>query len=128
MAVYLSDNGDIHLFRGDSGNIKVKGLPTDKNYGVYFAVTDATTGEFVGDEVSVNSNNSDTVVITLSAEFTDKLIIDDNDTVTAYRYGIKICNGSDEYTLIPRVVIENGSPKFERAPKVIVHRKFVEGL
>ena len=128
MSVYLADNGDIHLFRGDSGNITFRGLPTDKNYGVYFAVTDASTGAFVGDEISVNSNNSDTVTMTLSSDFTDKLTIGENDTVAVYRYGLKICYGSDEYTLIPRVTFSDGSPIFKNAPKIIVHRKFVEGL
>ena len=128
MAIYVSQNGDIHLFKGDSGNITFTGIPEDKNYTVYFAISEPDSGTIIGDELSVSSSNNTSVTFTLSASYTDQLASNSDDSVAVYQYGLKLCSNSDEYTVIPKVVIKNNEPSFLPAPKVIVHQKFVEGV
>lgn len=127
MAIYVSKNGNIHFYKGDSGNITFKGLPTDKNYSVYLAISDPETNATVGDELVIISNYSNSVTFTLASDFTDKFSVDEDNLFSVYQYGLKICSGADEYTLIPKVEIVNENPIFKPAPKVIVHKKFVEG-
>ena len=126
MAIYVSKTGDIHLFKGDSGNISFKGLPTDKNYNVYFAVSNPDTSGIMA-EINTVSNFSDTVEIGISSEFTDKLPVEADEERATYQYGLKICHGDDEYTLIPQVEVGGDNPIFKPAPKVYVHQKYVEG-
>ena len=127
MAIYVSKNGDIHFYKGDSGNITFKGIPTDKNYSVYFAVSYPDTNSVIGDELSVSSNYSSSVTFSISASFTDKMPINSEDSTAIYQYGLKLCSGDDEYTVIPKVSIQNNEPVFGASPRVIVHKKFVEG-
>ena len=128
MAIYVSQNGDIHLFKGDSGNITFKGIPTDKNYTVYFAISDPDTNITVGNELSVNSNYNNSVTFSLSAGYTDQLLLNTDEMFAVYQYGLKLCSGTDEYTVIPKVILNNNDePTFLPAPSVVVHQKFVEG-
>lgn len=127
MAIYVSKNGNIHFYKGDSGNITFKGLPTDKNYSVCLAISDPETNETIGDELVIGSNFLSSVTFTLSSDFTDQFNVDEENLFSVYQYGLKICSESDEYTLIPKVEIVKENPVFKPAPKVIVHKKFVEG-
>lgn len=38
MALNIDDDGTIYVYQGDSGDINVKGLRTDNDYVIYFAV------------------------------------------------------------------------------------------
>lgn len=118
MAIY-SAKDTIFLRKGDSGNIVINGLPTDKNYTVYLSVVDEN--EQIIKEWYKDTNKNTTVTFSLSASDTDSIPVND------YTYGIKICNNGQEDTLIPRTNIENGKIKQYPAPAFIVGEKYVEG-
>ena len=40
MSIEINNEGMIVLYQGDSGNITISGLDTNKNYVVYFAIQD----------------------------------------------------------------------------------------
>lgn len=101
MAFKLDKNGNISMVQGDSGIITIRGISTDKNYSVYFAVQDKNRNR-IGNELSVNSNNASYVMFHLTGEFTNQLTVKKNEACAIYYYGIKICdeNSQREDTLI----------------------------
>ncbi len=127
MAIYVK-NDDIYFYQGDSGNITFKGIPTDKNYNVYFAISDINTNSRLGTELSVESNNLSEVTFTLSAEYTNALSVASEDDYSIYQYGLKICANGDEYTLIPKVLTDNKNVTFSKAPRIYVYPKYAEGV
>ena len=72
MALKVDENGTIILYQGDSGDVVVSGLDTNKNYTVYFAILDEKS-KLIGNELQVVSNKSDFVVFSLTPDFTDLL-------------------------------------------------------
>ena len=38
MSIEITKNGIVKIIQGDTGYILVDGIPTDKNYDVYFAI------------------------------------------------------------------------------------------
>ena len=57
-----SETGNMTLYQGDSGELLVRGLNTDKNYTVYFAFYNSKRKR-LGTEISVESKKKDTVII-----------------------------------------------------------------
>jgi len=106
MAFYVDERGNITLIQGDSGSLVIKGLDTQKNYTVYFAVQNKKR-EPVGNEIYVSSNMQSSVTFRLTGDFTDLLTVDKNSNSEIYYYGIKACSSVDntEDTLI----LGNGS-------------------
>lgn len=127
MAVYVS-GFDIHFWRGDTGNIVFEGLPVDKDYTVYFSVTDIETGKKVVDELSLQSERRNKVTFFLSADYTNQFKVPAGENKTTYQYGLKICTGNEEHTLLPEVEVTNEKVTFKKAPKVYVYQQFVEGI
>ena len=76
----------MRIRKGDSGSLKIKGIPADKNYKVYFAVYDPVTGEIVIPEIIVESNKSAEVTVVLSVDFTNSL--EGTEKGRRYSYGI----------------------------------------
>ena len=91
MAFRIDENGNITIVQGDTGRLVVKGLNTDKNYTVYFAIQDEKRRP-IGNEVYVQSNNQPTVVFELSSSLTDLLKVGQNDETATYYYGVKSCS------------------------------------
>jgi len=123
VAFYVNENGDITLVQGDSGNLVIEGISTDANYVIYFAIQDSKRKP-IGNELSVNSNMQNTVVITITADYTDMLTVEKNKPFETYYYGLKVCtqNGDLEDTL----VIGNGD--IGDLNTITVYPKKVEGL
>ena len=90
----VDDFGNITLTQGDSGKLTVNGLPTDKNYKVYFAIQDENRKP-VGSEIVVQSNLADTVIFSIPATLTDLLKVPRDEDTATYTYGIKICYESE---------------------------------
>jgi hypothetical protein len=127
VAIYVSGK-DIFLYQGDSGNITFNGLPTDKNYDVYLSINHLETNKSVTDKIlPVQSERQQQVTFSLGADATNELKVPAGESKAIYQYGLKICYGLDEYTLIPEVDIQSVVPNFLKAPKVIVYPKYVEG-
>ena len=112
MAISVDKNGTIYIHKGDSGNIVVKGLGTDKDYNVYFAIKNSKR-ETIGSELVVNSNYKSFVTFTT---------VPKNEDFAVYYYGLKACDGdSIEDTL------QVSNTYFGQLNKIIVFPKIVEG-
>jgi len=91
MAFKIDKDGNISMIQGDSGLITIRGLNPNKNFTVYFAIQDKNRKP-VGNELSVNSNNSSYVVLQLTADYTDLLTVKKDEPCAIYYYGLKICD------------------------------------
>lgn len=96
--IEVDDKGMIKLYQGDSGDITIEGLSTEYNYQVYFAIQNSRR-QPMGQEIMTESNFNDSVVITLTANLTDKLTVPINKESEDYFYGIKACRADSEDTL-----------------------------
>lgn len=126
MTIYVADD-NIYLNQGDSGNIKITNLPDDRNYMLFFAISDPETNKIIGEELTYQTEYRPSVEITLSSSLTDKLTIPDGENKGVYQWGLKLCYGDEENTLIPKVKLDGNTPIFQNAPKVFVMPKYVEG-
>ena len=93
MAFEIDNNGNITMVQGDSGQLVINGLNTDKNYSVYFAIQDENRKP-IGNEIVVNSNRQSSVAFVLTPDLTDLLKVKQNDETATYYYGIKVCDNS----------------------------------
>ena len=91
MAFFIDDEGNITLVQGDDGDITFDGIPTDRNYEVFFAIQDDKRRP-IGDEISVMSNNMPSVVISVPSTLTDLLTVKSGQETAEYYYGVKICD------------------------------------
>ena len=123
MAFSIDENGDITLIQGDSGNLTVSGINTDKDYTVFFAVQDASRNP-VGTELSVNSMQRDSVVFVLTGDYTDLLTVGKNEEYAIYYYGIKICYSDDDFE--DTLVLSGGD--IGTLNTITVYPKKVEGI
>ena len=101
MAFKIDNNANISMIQGDSGTIVIEGLDTEKNYAVYFAVQNKNR-EPVGNELTLNSNYSSSVIFHLTGNYTDAFTVPKGESCAIYYYGIKICDSANniEDTLI----------------------------
>lgn len=124
--LFVDEKGTMRIRKGDSGSFKVKGIPTDKNYNVYFAIYDPTTGDIVIPELIEQSHNLPEVTINLSVEFTNAL--EGTEKGRRYSYGIKLCAENREETVVPSVVKDSRGVSFmQRPPDFVVYSAKVEG-
>lgn len=94
MSLIIDNDGTISLYQGDSGELVVSGLDSEKNYTVCFAIQDKDRN-LIGEELQVAVTNSDTVTLILTPEFTDLLNVPKNKPYEIYFYGIKACEEGD---------------------------------
>ena len=94
MAFTIDKDGNITLIQGDSGELVINGLPTDKNYSVYFAIQDENRNP-IGSEIELDTNNSSSVIFTITGSLTNLLTVKKDDETATYYYGIKLCNKYD---------------------------------
>ncbi len=120
MSLDIDEKGTIFIHQGDSGNVIVDGLNTDKNYSVYFAVKN-NQRQLVGSELCVNSNFKSKVTFNLPPAFTDAFVVPDDEPFAIYTYGLKVCSDNSEDTLF----VENTD--YGYLNKIIVFPKQVEG-
>lgn len=124
--LFVDEKGTMRIRQGDSGSFKIKGIPADKNYKVYFAVFDPVTGEIVSPELYVPSNLSPEVLVELSKDFTTSL--QGTEKGRRYSYGIKLCYEEKEETIVPSVVKDSrGVSYMQRSPDFVVYSAKVEG-
>lgn len=90
MGFIFDEEGNFTTIQGDSGHIIIEDIPTDKNYLIYLAIQDSKRNT-VGDELSLESNNNDTVDFFLSGDYTDLWTVPKNKEYETYYYAIKIC-------------------------------------
>lgn len=131
MALFKINDTDLKLYCGDTGNLRISNLPTDKNYKVYWEIIRAKTQEKVF-ELELDSNQADNVLFNLDSKHSDLLTVPNINTPETYYWSIKICDPKTgaEDTVIPktRVDPETGLATFSKPYKLIVLYKMVEGL
>lgn len=124
MAFIVNNNGDIDLVQGDSGEILISGIPTDRNYKVFFSIYNSV-GEIIGNEVNVYSNKSDEVILNIPSSLTDLLNVTGGiDSTEEYYYGIKLC---DEENNTEDTQYINGG-QIGDLNRITVYPKKVEGI
>lgn len=121
MAFEIDNNGNITLVRGDSGQLVINGLNTDKNYSVYFAIQDENRKP-IGNEIMADSNKQSSVAFVLTPDLTDLLKVNQNDEYATYYYGVKVCDntGFEDTMLI-------GDSQIGDINTITVYPKKVEG-
>lgn len=126
MAIYKKGYYDLYMYQGDTGNIKIKGIPETGNYSVYFQLsTQDGTKVF---ELMVESNFSNEVVFLLGTDITDTL------ATGTYCYAVKLCFENDygmisEETVIPPLKNTSLTPSnFKNKAMFYVYPKQIEGM
>lgn len=131
MALFKINDTDLKLYCGDTGNLRISNLPTDKNYKVYWEIIRAKTQETVF-ELELDSNQADNVLFNLDSKHSDLLTVPNINTPETYYWSIKICDPETgaEDTVIPktRVDPDTGLATFSKPYKLIVLYKMAEGL
>ena len=87
--ITIDSNGIITLYPGDSGELVISGFDNTKKYTVYFAIQNKKR-KFMGEELQVSVNNSDTATFILTPDYTDLLSVPQNRPYELYYYGIKV--------------------------------------
>lgn len=119
--IFVDFNENISCRQGDSGYVTVTGLPTDKDYKLYLAVSVPQTREIVG-EVTVQTEMQDSVEVGIPSAFTEKI------GLGRFYYAIKLVDGEDEYTVVPKAYTDkNGEVAIANPPIFLVKRKLSEG-
>lgn len=120
--IYVDVNGNIKCRLGDSGYITVSDLPTDEDYKVSFGVFNPAD-KMILNEVSVQSDNAESVDIPLSVAFTTSL------GVGRFFYGIKLtASEGEEMTIRPKAVRDDdGNISLENPPTFVVKPLLVQG-
>lgn len=122
MAFVVSENGNITCYQGDSGTLTINGLPTDKNYFVYFGVQDEKRAP-IGSELMVETNRAPSISFVILASVSDNWEVKKGEDFATYYYGIKICDGVNlEDTLFI------GGLDFGENNTITVYPKKVEGV
>lgn len=118
-----TETGDITLVQGDSGDLFVEGLNTDKYYTVYFAIYNSRR-KILGTEVSIEANKSDNVILSIPATLTDLLTVPQGMDTAEYYYGIKVCNEDEGF----EDTVTIGNKDIGDLNVITVYPKKVEGL
>lgn len=92
MAFVLDKCGTISTFCGDTGRITISGIPTDKNYYIYFALRDRQRN-FIFEEYKESLMNT-SVTFDFDAEFTNTLEVPESLKYETFYYGVKVCDAS----------------------------------
>lgn len=122
MAFSVDENGNITLVQGDSGELIVIGLPTDRNYKAYFAIQDENRRP-IGSELSIDTNKQESIAFLIPSVLTDLLSVPVDEDTATYYYGIKIC--FNETLLEDTLLIGEQSLGGKNA--IVVYPKKVEG-
>lgn len=122
MAFSVDNDGNITLVQGDSGELVVVGLPTDRNYKAYFAIQNENRKP-IGSELSIDTNNQSSIVFLIPSILTDLLTVPVDEDTATYYYGIKIC--FNEALLEDTLLI--GEQSLGGKNTIIVYPKKVEG-
>lgn len=122
MSIFVSNNGDITLYNGDTGNIIFSGLPKDKAYTCYFSVNNDETGAILLEKTATEFNqNSGSARVTIDKNTSNNL------PVGEWSYSFKMCYGGTENTMLPAIKLINGVVQPQTPSGFTVLDKRVEG-
>lgn len=129
MSLYRKNETDLQMYCGDTGSLRIDGLPVDKNYKVYFEVTRASSLEKIF-EIMVEARGESSVIFDISAENSNLLTVKNINAPEIFYWGVKICDeDGTEDTLLPKTEVdpETGLATFAKPYKLFVNYKMVEG-
>lgn len=114
------ETGNVTMRQGDTGKLVFSGIPTDKDYRVYFSV-------YKSDRTIVFELNArpidGQVTFNLSPRNTNKMSVSKGAKYENYYYGVKLCFEEDDYedTLLV------GDKSISELNKMTVYPLIVEG-
>lgn len=119
----LSSGQNIYLRQGDTGQITFSGIPKDKSYSVFLSVYNPDSNNIIKEIPHTTFTQSTGVVLfQLNEDMSNSLPVGD------WTYGLKICFGGSEDTILPRAYIDDSGELIqEAAPQFTVDYKYVEG-
>jgi hypothetical protein len=91
--ISIDNEGTIFLYQGDSGELVIQGLNSDRTYTVCFAIQDKNRN-LIGEQLQVSVSNSDMVTFVLTSEYTSLLTVPKGKPFEVYYYGVKACETS----------------------------------
>jgi hypothetical protein len=118
----FSNNKDLWLYKGDTGNVSFGGLPKDKLYTAFFSIFDEDAERIIK-EIPAKVYNQ----VEGTADFVIDKITSDELPIGDFTYALKICANGSEDTIIPETALENGVYVQKPAPSFSVYAKRVEG-
>ena len=128
MAIYKKGYYDLYMFQGDTGNIRVNGIPPTRDYTIYFQINDMN-GRKILELEPKQSNYHREVVFTISSEISDSL------SVGQYCYAVKLCyydiehDITSEETVIPLLKNTSSLPNaYKNKALFSVYPKQIEGV
>lgn len=122
MTVFSNSQKNIYLRQGDTGQINISGIPTDKAYNAYLSVYNEDSNTIIKEiPISNYDQATGTAQIVFDEEISNSL------PVGEWVYGFKICADGSEDTVIPMTRVENGVIVNYSAPRFTVDYKYVEG-
>ena len=122
MTIIKDKNNILKMYQGDTGRIKFKGFPTDKNYKVCFSILNNRNK--IISEIQENSNKKESIIFKITQDISNKLIVAPNLRSQTYYYGIKLC----DLEIDKEKTMNIGSCKFGEKNKIIVFPKKAEGI
>ena len=122
MAFSVDEFGNITLIQGDSGELNVSGIETDRNYTIYLGIQDSKRVP-VGSEISVQTNLQPEVTFVFTPALTNLLTVKKGNETEEYYYGIKVCYSTDDY----EDTLFIGDTTFGDLNTITVYPKKVEG-
>jgi hypothetical protein len=127
MSIEVTKNGIIKIIQGDTGSIIVDGVPTDKNYDIYFAIRkkDRT---LVAPELKFPTEFKDTVEIPIDKELSEKLEVPLNAMCEVYFWGVKLCDAETGNEDTMRVGECSCGGWFGKWNRIYAYPKIVEGI
>ena len=120
--IKINENYNITLYQGDTGRIKFKGFPTDKNYKVCFSILNNKNK--IISEVQEDSSKKESIIFKITQDISNKLIVAPNLRSQTYYYGIKLC----DIEMKEEKTMNIGSCKFGEKNKIIVFPRKAEGI
>lgn len=122
MTILSTGDKGLYLKQGDTGQVAFRGIPTDKNYNVYFSIINPETNAIIQEITAVFTQSTGIALVSFNETTSNGL------PVGEWEYGLKICKSGSEDTVIPRAYIdESGTLVREPAPAFIVDNKYAEG-
>lgn len=113
---------NLWLYKGDTGNIKFSGLPTDKIYTAYLSVYDEDSERIIMETPSVGYDQTNGVAYFVIDEGSSNKL-----SIGEFTYALKLCANGSEDTVIPETVLVDGVYTQMPAPSFSVYAKRVEG-
>ena len=120
MAIFVNEDKSMWMYEGDTGNIRVAGLPNDIVVRkASFSIFDEETGKIKLELFATVVNGIATFAMTEEKSNTLK----EGD----YTWALKLCDNAAEDTLVPETKLENGVYVAQPAPAFTVRAKRAEG-